>query len=205
MTPLLSLDGPSRFYGKLLPEQGSVLVLGAGDGMVAAALAARGHEVVAVESSPLLRGLIEDRRLKLDDPQSLTVVPDDPRTLNRSRRFELVIAPHQALGLAKTPDELHALLSVIARHLEPDGTFAFDALNEPSTIEGERPRLIPHLRDRAEAIHPLDPLRLSAQTLDDALASVGLEARERFANFSEATFTSDALMQIVVGGVASPD
>jgi hypothetical protein len=172
---------------------------------VAAALAARGHEVVAVESSPSLRGLLEERRLKLDDPQSITVVSDDPRTLSRGRRFELVIAPHQALGLAKTPDELHALLSVIARHLEPDGTFALDALNEPSSIEGGRPRLIPHLRDRAEAIHPLDPLRLSAQTLDAALASVGLEARERFSNFSEATFTSEVLMQIVVGGVASPD
>ncbi|HEY0882848.1 MAG TPA: hypothetical protein VGD87_15010, partial [Archangium sp.] len=62
MTPILALDGPSRFYGKLLSAPGEVLVLGAGDGLVASALASRGHSVVAVESSPSLRALVLDRR-----------------------------------------------------------------------------------------------------------------------------------------------
>jgi SAM-dependent methyltransferase len=190
MTPVLSLDGPTRFYGKLLSDVGSVLVLGAGDGKVAAALASRGHEVVAVEASPSLRSLIEERGARLQ------VVADDLRTLSLGRTFSLVIAPHQALGVAKSPDELHAVLQVIASHLADDGLFAFDALNEPT----ERPRLIPHLRERGDAIHPLDPLRLSAQTIDDALESVGLQARERFADFNEAPFAPEALMQIVVGG-----
>jgi SAM-dependent methyltransferase len=202
MTPLLSLDGPSRFYGKLLSEPGSVLVLGAGDGVVASALSARGHEVVAVETSPSLRGLIDERRTKLSDPELLRVVAEDPRTLDLREVFDLVIAPHQALGLAKTPDELHALLSVIAKHLAPEGTFAFDALNDTSTLDGQRPRLIPHLRERTEVIHPLDPLRLSAQTLDDALSSVGLEPRQRFSTFQEADFSPDSQLQVVVGGLS---
>ena len=202
MAPVLSLDGPSRFYGKLLPGAGRVLVVGAGDGLVAAALCSRGHEVVAVESSSSLRALVIERKAQLAHPERLTVVPDDPRTLDLGQQFGLVIAPHQALGLARSPDELHALLSVVARHLEPEGTFAFDALNEPASGDVHRPRGVPHLRDRSEAIHPLSPLRLSAPTLDEALESVGLVARERFSDFNETPFSADAELQVVVGGPA---
>lgn len=200
MTPVLALDGPSRFYGKLLGASGTVLVLGAGDGLVAAALASRGHEVVAVEASASLRSLVLERKATLGNPGRLSVVSDDPRTLDLVRTFGLVIAPHQALGLARSPDELHALLGVMARHLEPEGTFAFDALNEPGTSEVFRPRGVPHLRDRSEAIHPLAPLRLSAGTLDEALESVGLVARERFSDFNQTPFASEAQYQVVVGG-----
>ncbi|MDP1827184.1 MAG: class I SAM-dependent methyltransferase [Archangium sp.] len=202
MAPVLSLDGPSRFYGKLLPSTGRVLVLGAGDGLVAAALASRGHEVVAVEGSTSLRGLVLERKATLAHPERLVVVSDDPRTLSLEKKFSLVIAPHQALGLARSPDELHALLSVVARHLEPEGTFAFDALNEPASGSVYRPRGVPHLRERTEAIHPLSPLRLSASTLDEALDSVGLVARERFSDFNESPFAPDAALQVVVGGLA---
>lgn len=202
MAPVLALDGPTRFYGKLLAASGRVLVLGAGDGLVAAALASRGHEVVAVEASPSLRALVSERRATLPHPARLSVVSDDPRTLGLGKKFGLVIAPHQALGLARSPDELHALLGVIASHLESEGTFALDALNEPATGEVHRARGVPHLRCRTAGIHPLAPLRLSASTLDDALASVGLVARERFSDFAEAPFAADAQLQVVVGGLA---
>ena len=199
---MLALDGPTRFYGKLVSPSGRVLVLGAGDGLVAAALASRGHEVVAVEGSTSLRSLVTDRRASLAHPERLTVLADDPRTLDLSRKFALVVAPHQALGLARSPDELHAFLTVIARHLEPEGTFGLDTLNEPRSGEVHRPRGVPHLRERTEAIHPLAPLRLSASTLDEALESVGLVARERFADFNETPFSAQVELQVVVGGPA---
>jgi SAM-dependent methyltransferase len=200
VAPVLALDGPSRFYGKLLGASGQVLVLGAGDGLVAAALASRGHEVVAVEASASLRALVLERKATLTHPERLTVSADDPRTLSLSRKFSLVIAPHQALGLARSPDELDALLTVIARHLEPGGTFAFDALNDPERGEVYRARGVPHLRERSEVIHPLAPLRLSAATVDEALDAVGLVARERFSDFNETPFSPDAQLQVVVGG-----
>jgi SAM-dependent methyltransferase len=201
VTPILSLDGPSRFYGKLLSGPSAVLVLGAGDGLVASTLAARGHDVVAVEASASLGALVLERRERLAQPEKLALVSDDPRTLTLSRTFALVIAPHQAIGIARTPDELHAFFTTLARHLAPDGTFAFDALNERQTVEGLRPRT-PHLRERSHAIHPLEPLRLAAQTLDEALESVGLEAQQRFGDFSEAPFAADSPLQVVVGGRA---
>ena len=152
-------------------------------------------------SSASLRSLVTDRRATLSQPERLTIVSDDPRTLDLQKKFGLVIAPHQALGLARSPDELHALLSVIFKHLEPDGLFAFDALNEPETGDTHRPRGVPHLRERTKAIHALTPLRLSAATLDEALESVGLTARERFSDFNETPFAPDAALQVVVGGV----
>jgi SAM-dependent methyltransferase len=201
VTPILALDGPSRFYGKLLSGPSEVLVLGAGDGLVASTLASRGHDVVAVEASASLRALVLDRRERLAQPEKLKLVSDDPRTLALSRTFSLVIAPHQAIGLARTPDELHAFFKTVERHLAPDGTFAFDALNERQIAEGLRPRT-PHLRERTHAIHPLEPLRLAAQTLDEALESVGLVAQQRFGDFSETPFSSDSPLQVVVGGRA---
>ncbi len=200
MAPVLALDGPSRFYGKLLPTPGQVLVLGAGDGLVASALASRGHHVVAVEPSSSLRAMLAERQLQLPWSERLEVLGDDPRTLELQRRFGLVIAPHQALGITRSPDELYAMLEVMARHLARAGVFALDALTEGANADEHRARPIPHLRDRADAIHPLSPLRLSPQTLDDALASVGLEPRERYADFSEAPFTPTSGLQIVVGG-----
>lgn len=167
---------------------------------MAAGLASRGHEVVAAEPSPSLRALALERRAHLSHPERLSVIPDDPRTLDLRRQFALVLAPHQALGLARSPDELHALLSVIARHLEPEGTFAFDALNEPEAGTAHRTIGVPHLRERTDALHPLSPLRLSAATLDEALDSVGLEARERFSDFNETAFSAGAELMVVVGG-----
>lgn len=172
--------------------------------MVATALAARGHSVVAVEPSNSLRAMLAERQLQLPVSEHLEVRGDDPRTLDLGRRFNLVIAPHQALGLTRTPDELFAFLEVMARHLEPDGIFALDALAEFKDSEDSRPRPVMHLRERSDAIHPLAPLRLTAQTLDDALASVGLEPRERYADFSDSPFTPAADLQVVVGGVFEP-
>lgn len=201
MAPVLTLDGPSRFYGRLLPSPGRVLVLGAGDGLVAVALASRGHRVVAVEPSNSLRALLAERQLQLPVSEHLQVLGDDPRTLALERRFNLVLAPHQALGLTRSPDELFAFLEAMARHLEPDGVFALDALAEYKDPDEHRPRPVMHLRDRSDAIHPLAPLRLTAQTLDDALASVGLEPRERYADFNETPFAPTSELQVVVGGL----
>lgn len=201
MAPVLSLDGPSRFYGKLLATPGSVLVLGAGDGVVAVALASRGHQVVAVEPSPSLRALLAEKQLRLPVGERLEVRGDDPRTLDLGKKFDLVIAPHQALGLTRSPDELFAFLETMAKHLAPGGVFALDALADAKADDDTRPRPVMHLRERTDAIHPLAPLRLTAQTLDDALASVGLEPRERYGDFSEAEFSTQSQLQLVVGGL----
>jgi hypothetical protein len=196
VAPVLAIDGASRFYVKLLSSPSRVLVLGAGDGVIASALSMRGHDVTAVEPSPSLREVIEEKR----GANLLTVVSDDPRTLDLRSRFALVIAPNQSLGLAQSPDEVHAILSVMARHLEDGGTFALDVLADAVETDVRRTRPVPHLRERGDAIHPLSPLRLTPVMLDDVLEVVGLEARERFGDFSEGPFSATSRLQVVSGG-----
>ncbi|GAA1927231.1 class I SAM-dependent methyltransferase [Nocardioides hwasunensis] len=76
----IDVDGEARFVDALAPRGARVLDVGSGMGRVAAALHARGHDVVATEPDPALRA------------QSEATYPD------------LAVLPHQALGL--DPDDL---------------------------------------------------------------------------------------------------
>ncbi|CAM3632070.1 class I SAM-dependent methyltransferase [Nocardioides zeicaulis] len=71
----LDVDGEARFLDAMLARGSRVLDVGSGMGRVAAALQARGHDVVATEPDPDLRG------------QSLATYPG------------LEVLPHQALAL----------------------------------------------------------------------------------------------------------
>ena len=71
----LDVDGEARFLDAMLARGSRVLDVGSGMGRVAAALQARGHDVVATEPDPALRS------------QSQATYPD------------LEVLPHQALAL----------------------------------------------------------------------------------------------------------
>lgn len=76
----VDVDGEARFVDALAPRGARILDVGSGMGRVAAALQARGHDVVATEPDAALRA------------QSEATYPD------------LAVLPHQALAL--DPDEL---------------------------------------------------------------------------------------------------
>ena len=82
------VDGEARLADTLLARGGRVLDLGSGMGRVAAALAARGHEVVATEPDARLR------------EQSQATYPD------------LAVLPHEALAL--DPESLGTFDLVVA-------------------------------------------------------------------------------------------
>jgi SAM-dependent methyltransferase len=69
------VDGEARLADALVPRQARILDIGSGMGRVSAALAARGHHVVATEPDAALRA------------QSRVTYPD------------LAVLPHEALGL----------------------------------------------------------------------------------------------------------
>ena len=76
----VDVDGEARFVDALAPRRARILDVGSGMGRVAAALQARGHDVVATEPDPALRA------------QSLATYPG------------LEVLPHEALALE--PGEL---------------------------------------------------------------------------------------------------
>jgi SAM-dependent methyltransferase len=103
---------------------GPILDLGAGTGRVAGDLAARGHEVVALDSDPGLLAALTERA-----PQVATVTAD-ARDFDLGAEFPLVLAPMQLVHIVGGPDGRAALLACVRAHLAPGGTFAA-ALAEP--------------------------------------------------------------------------
>jgi SAM-dependent methyltransferase len=101
---------------------GPVLELGAGTGRVALELAARGHDVTALDSDAVLLEELERRA----DERGLAVatVLGDARSLPSLGRFALVLAPMQLLQIVGGPAARAELLAGAAALLPPGGTFA---------------------------------------------------------------------------------
>jgi SAM-dependent methyltransferase len=107
---------------------GPLLDIGAGTGRVALDLAARGHNVTALDSdADLVRELsarARTRNLRID------TLAGDARSFELGHKVSLAIAPMQVFQLLGGPDGRRAALQCIRRHLEPGGLFAA-ALADP--------------------------------------------------------------------------
>ena len=115
------------FYLRLADDFGSpVLELGAGTGRVTEALARAGHSVVAVDSSPAMLERATARLARAGVADRVELVAGDMRTVERTERFPLVIAPFNALMHLYTLADQDAALTRVAAHLAPGGLFAFD-------------------------------------------------------------------------------
>ncbi len=104
--------------------EGSVLELGVGTGRVALALAAAGHEVVGIDTSEAMLAIARERARERGLAADFRL--GDMRALDLGRRFELIICPLGGLRHLLSPEERHAALAAVARHLAPGGTFVAD-------------------------------------------------------------------------------
>jgi SAM-dependent methyltransferase len=117
------------FYRSLAATaRGDVLECGIGTGRVALDLARRGHRVHGVDvEAAMLERLALTLRGEPALVDRVTFERADVRTMDLGRRFPLVIAPFNGVAHQRTPDELRAFFSGVARHLAPGGVFAFDS------------------------------------------------------------------------------
>lgn len=196
---LVGLDLASAFYVRQAANLASpVLVLGSADGRVAFAIAARGHAVVAVEPSARMHAAAEEKH----DPQ-VQLVNADLRSVRLATRFELIVAPQNALGLMAGLDDFEAALATVGEHLSPGGTFAFDLRSdaEPEPAPLGRPAFSAHMRERGGVSVRRHRNRVLTPTeVDAALKRAGLEARERYGDFLSRPWEDTDEMQIVVAG-----
>ena len=105
---------------------GPVLDVGAGTGRVTLEVAARGHEVVAVDVAAPLLAALRCRAARL--PVETAVA--DARAMRLGRRFALILVPMQTLQLFDGLDGRAAFLGRALEHLEPGGLLAA-ALADP--------------------------------------------------------------------------
>ena len=109
---------------------GPILDLGAGTGRVAIDLAARGHEVVALDSDPGLLAALADR-----DP-GVTTVTADACDFDLGTTFGLILAPMQLAQILGGRARRLAMLERVHAHLDPGGAFAAALADARAAIPG---------------------------------------------------------------------
>lgn len=149
--------GDLEFYRRL--ATGRVLELGAGFGRVTVAIA----DVAAVTS---VVGLDIDAGLLSRAPthERVEYREGDARDFVFEERFDRIFAPHGVLWCLLDDDEVHRCLSAVARHLAPDGRFAFDvwaademhALADPDDADPDHLDHVATLDDESPALDVLE-------------------------------------------------
>ena len=118
------------FYRDLARDYGApVLELGAGTGRVTRALAASGHEVVAVEPSGKMLARAKQKLEAAGLSEQVRWLNSNAQDLNLDAHFPLIIAPFNMLMHLYTIKEQDAALAQVRRHLERGGRFACDLYN----------------------------------------------------------------------------
>ena len=113
-----------HFYAGLTEGAGQVLEVGAGTGRVSCFLARRGAAVTGLE--PSARMLERARARAAESRVDVRWVQGDAAGFQSGERFDLIIAPFNALMHLYTPAEQLSSLENLRRHLAPGGRFAFD-------------------------------------------------------------------------------
>jgi SAM-dependent methyltransferase len=104
----------------------SVLDLGCGTGLFAAALAQQGEvEVVGVDPAKAMLDIAARR----PGGERVRWIEGDARDLRLDRRFDLVVLTGHAFQVFLTDADRAAVLATIACHLAPEGRFVFDSRN----------------------------------------------------------------------------
>lgn len=112
-------DADLPLWRELAAEaDGPVLDLGAGTGRVATDLAARGHEVVALDIDPALLAALTERDARV------TTVTGDARTFDLDATFGLVLAPMQLVQILGGRDGRLCMLRSARAHLNAGGLVA---------------------------------------------------------------------------------
>jgi SAM-dependent methyltransferase len=112
----------------LARDAGSVLDLGCGTGLLAAACAEGGARVVGVDPAPAMLAIARSRQ----GGDRVTWVEGDGRSVRLDQRFDLIVMTGHAFQCLLTDADQRATLDTIAAHLAPQGRFIFDSRNPHS-------------------------------------------------------------------------
>lgn len=115
----------TRMCFDLARDAGSVLDLGCGTGLLAAACAERGVRVVGVDPAAAMLAIAAAR----PGGDLVTWVEGDGRTCRLDQRFDLIVMTGHAFQCLLTDADQRATLATIAAHLAPRGRFIFDSRN----------------------------------------------------------------------------
>jgi SAM-dependent methyltransferase len=132
---------------------GPILELGAGTGRVAADLAAKGHELVALDIDSELLAALDSRA------PAVTTVLADARSFTLDQRFALVIAAMQLAQIVGGHDGRIAMLERVRAHLRAGGTFAAALADSREALpEGDASPPLPDILERGGWVFSSQPI-----------------------------------------------
>jgi SAM-dependent methyltransferase len=142
--------------------RGPILDLGAGTGRVAAHLATRGHELVALDADPEVLAVLAERA------PGVATVRADARDFELDRTFALAIAPMQLAQILGGSDARVAMLRSVHAHLKPDAIFAAALTDLTEVIADDTPSApLPDMLERDGWVFSSQPVSLAMD--DDGL------------------------------------
>lgn len=132
-------DDDLALYEQFARRAGTpVLELGVGSGRVARYVAAHGHRVVGIDSSPaMLRRLAASLDGELEP--RLRLVEADMRNFVLGERFELIYCALNTFEHLLSSEDQLAVLRCVATHLGPGGAFVFQ-IRALTSIDWTEPR-----------------------------------------------------------------
>ena len=125
------------YLGLARQQHGAVLELACGTGQLTIPVALAGLPTVGVDASSAMLTAARRRASTVNAP--VKFVQDDMRTVSLDRQFDLIFVARNSLLHVLTTADLIAALTVVRRHLTPNGLFAFDVFN-PDVRLLARPR-----------------------------------------------------------------
>jgi SAM-dependent methyltransferase len=115
------------YHGLCEASGGPILEIGAGTGRIALPLAQKGLDIVGIDlNKPMLE--VAERKAREVAPLagSLRLIEADMRDFQLDQKFPVVTIPARTLLLATTEADQETTLCNAARHLDKDGTLAFN-------------------------------------------------------------------------------
>jgi SAM-dependent methyltransferase len=112
--------------------RGKILDIGAGAGSHALALSQMGHDVTALDSSPLAAAVMEERGVQ-------KIVCQDFFELAGAASFDTLLLLMNGIGLAGTLSGLRLFLAQARRLIHPGGQLLFDSSDIAYMYEGNPP------------------------------------------------------------------
>lgn len=128
-------DIHAQILGALPPAPGDVLDVGAGIGRDAAALAARGHRVTAVEPSRELRTRGQERHADLPIEWIEDRLPGLAQLRASHRQFDFILCSAVLMHVA--PQDLGEAFTAFADLLRPEGRLAISVRDKLTQDPGE--------------------------------------------------------------------